>query len=177
MGRVYVPGSKLCWFLVFILIHTTLVFATGLLRNLNMGYAARDSGGWIGPGVFAASMVMVVVAWVAATPLTLRRPRLVQRVGFALIGPLQRLFEHVDTKPGRYSHEDISPYFWRNGAFPQTEGYRRLFDADDPRSGAANTRSPMGRLLLARRRTGRGLYYDAQPIEQMRNPSPCSPTT
>jgi hypothetical protein len=46
-----------------------------------------------------------------------------------LIGPLQRLFEHVDAKPGEYSEEDISSYFWRNGAFPQTEGYRRLFDS------------------------------------------------
>ena len=118
----------LCWFLVFILIHTTLVFTTGLLRNLNMGYAAQDSDSWIGFGIFAVSMVVVVVAWVAATPFTLRRPRLVQRLGFALIGPLQRLFEHVDTKPGEYSEKDISQYFWRNGAFPQTEGYRRQFD-------------------------------------------------
>ena len=120
----------LCWFLVVILIHTMLVFTTGLLRNLNMGYAAQNSDSWIGFGVFAASMVVVVVAWVAATPLTLRRPRLVQRLGFALIGPLQRLFEHVDTKPGQYSEEDISRYFWRNGAFPQTEEYRGLFDGD-----------------------------------------------
>jgi sulfoxide reductase catalytic subunit YedY len=119
----------LCWFLLFILIHTTLVFTTGLLRNLNIGYASRNSGSWVGFGVFAASMVVVAVAWVAATPITLRRPRRVQRLGFALIGPVQRLFEHVDTKPGEYSERDISPYFWRNGAFPQTEDYRRLFDS------------------------------------------------
>jgi hypothetical protein len=52
----------LCWFLLFILIHTTLVSTTGLLRNLNMGYAARDSDSWVGFGVFAASMVVVAVA-------------------------------------------------------------------------------------------------------------------
>jgi methionine sulfoxide reductase catalytic subunit len=120
----------LCWFLLFIVIHITLVFSTGLLRNLNMGFAARRSGDWIGFAVFAASMVVVAVAWVAATPITLRHPRLVQRVGFALIGPVQRLFEHVDTKPGEYTEEDISPYFWHNGAFPQTEEYRRLFESD-----------------------------------------------
>jgi sulfoxide reductase catalytic subunit YedY len=119
----------LCWFLLFILLHTTLVFTTGLLRNLNMGYAARNSVDWVGFGVFAGSMVVVAVAWVAATPVTLRRPRIVQRLGFALIGPVQRLFEHVDTKPGEYSERDISPYFWHNGAFPQTEEYRRLFDS------------------------------------------------
>jgi sulfoxide reductase catalytic subunit YedY len=119
----------LCWFLLFILLHTTLVFTTGLLRNLNIGYAARDSGDWVGFGVFAVSMVVVAVAWVAATPLTLRRPRLIQRIGFALIGPVQRLFEHVDAKPGQYGERDISPYFWHNGAFPQTDEYRRLFES------------------------------------------------
>jgi DMSO/TMAO reductase YedYZ molybdopterin-dependent catalytic subunit/thiosulfate reductase cytochrome b subunit len=119
----------LCWFLLFILLHTALVFTTGLLRNLNMGYAARDSGSWLGFGVFAASMVVVTVAWVAATPVTLRRPRSVQRVGFALIGPVQRLFEHVDTKPGEYSEQDISPYFWHNGAYPRSEEYRTLYDS------------------------------------------------
>lgn len=98
----------LCWFLLFILLHTTLVFTTGLLRNLNMGYTARNSGSWLGFGVFAASMVAVVIAWVAATPLTLRRPRLIQRLGFALVGPAQRLFEHVDADPGEYSERDIS---------------------------------------------------------------------
>jgi hypothetical protein len=87
-----------------------------------MGYAARNSGDWVGFGVFAASMVVVAVVWVAATPVTLRRPRLIQRLGFALIGPVQRLFEHVDTKPGEYSERDISPYFWHNGAFPQNGG-------------------------------------------------------
>ena len=48
----------LCWFLLFILMHTALVFTTGLLRNLNMGYAARDSGSWIGFGVFETLAVL-----------------------------------------------------------------------------------------------------------------------
>jgi methionine sulfoxide reductase catalytic subunit len=127
-------------------------------------------------------MVMVAVAWVAATPLTLRRPRLVQRVGFALIGPLQRLFEHVDAKPGEYSEEDISSYFWLNGAFPQTEGYRRLFD-----SGFADYRLRIHGLVEHEARwvvlyslgdgPEGGLYYEAHPIEQMRNRWPWSPTT
>ena len=84
----------LVWFLLFIVIHVTLVFTTGLLRNLNHIYAGRNDTGWLGFWLCAASMVVVIVGWVAATPLTLRHPRVVQRVGFALIGPAQRLFEH-----------------------------------------------------------------------------------
>jgi DMSO/TMAO reductase YedYZ molybdopterin-dependent catalytic subunit/thiosulfate reductase cytochrome b subunit len=117
------------WFVVFIIIHVTLVFTTGLLPNLNHIYADRNNSSWIGFGVFCVAMALMVAAWVAATPVTLRHPRMVQRVGFALVGPLQRLFQHVDAAPGEYRAKDVSPYFWHNGAFPRTESYQRLFDA------------------------------------------------
>jgi methionine sulfoxide reductase catalytic subunit len=118
----------LCWFLAFTFIHVTLVFATGVLRNLNHVYAGNDSRGWGGFGMFAVSMILLAVAWLAATPLTLRHPRWVQRVGYALIGPAQRLFEHLDAKPGTYTEKDVSPYFWHNGKYPETAEYRALFD-------------------------------------------------
>jgi methionine sulfoxide reductase catalytic subunit len=118
------------WFLLFIVMHVTFVFTTGLLRNLNHIYAGQNTGGWLGFSIFAASMVVMVIAWVAATPFTLRHPRIVQRAGFALIGPAQRLFEHVDAKPGQYGEKDISPYFWHNGAYPVSDEYQALYDAD-----------------------------------------------
>lgn len=118
----------LCWFLLFIVIHVALVFSTGMLRNLNHIYMGTNSTNWVGFGVFAASMAIVGAAWIAATPLTLRHPRWVQRAGYALIGPAQRLFEHVDAKPGTYSEKDISPYFWHNGRYPDSLEYRALFE-------------------------------------------------
>ena len=120
----------LVWFLVFIVVHVTFVFTTGLLVNLNHVYAGRTDGSWIGFWLFAASMVVVVVAWVAATPFTLRHPRVVQRVGQAIVGPVQHLFEHVDPKPGEYSEKDISPYFWHNGQYPDSDEYKALFDSN-----------------------------------------------
>ncbi len=120
----------LCWFLLFIVMHVTFVFTTGLLRNLNHIYAGRNDGGWLGFGVFAASMVVVIVGWVAATPLTLRQPRMVQRVGFALVGPAQRLFEHLDATAGQYTEADISPYFWHNGQYPDSAEYTALLDGN-----------------------------------------------
>jgi methionine sulfoxide reductase catalytic subunit len=118
------------WFLLFIAIHITLVFTTGLLRNLNHIYAGRNDDSWVGFWIFAISIAVFVVAWVAATPLTLRHPRVVQRVGFALIGPAQRLFEHLDATPGEYTEKDISPYFWHNGHYPDSDEYKALFDGD-----------------------------------------------
>lgn len=118
----------LVWFLFFILLHVTFVFTTGLLVNLNHVYAGRTDGSWVGFGIFAASMVVVIVGWVAATPFTLRHPRVVQRAGQAIVGPLQHLFEHVDPKPGEYTEKDISPYFWHNGVYPDSDEYKALFD-------------------------------------------------
>ncbi len=115
------------WFLLFIVMHVTLVFTTGVRENLNYMYASRSDDSWVGLWIFAASMVVVIVGWVAATPFTLRHPRTVQRIGFALIGPFQRLFEHVDAKPGQYTEDDISPYLWHNGKYPETNEYRALY--------------------------------------------------
>jgi thiosulfate reductase cytochrome b subunit len=120
----------LCWFVIFIVVHVTLVMTTGALRNLNHMYASQDDESWWGFGIFALSMVVVIVAWVAATPFTYRHPRVVQRVGFALIGPAQRLFEHVDSRPGQYTEKDISPYFWHNGKYPETPEYEQLERGD-----------------------------------------------
>jgi DMSO/TMAO reductase YedYZ molybdopterin-dependent catalytic subunit/thiosulfate reductase cytochrome b subunit len=116
----------LCWFIMFIVVHVALVLTTGALRNLNHMYSARDDDSWVGFWIFAASMAVMIAAWVAATPLTYRFPRKVQKVGYALIGPAQKMFEHIDAKPGQYSEKDISPYFWHNGKYPETEEYKTL---------------------------------------------------
>lgn len=80
------------WFLVFTVVHVTLVFATGALTNLNYITTGRDDEEWAGALLFGIGVIVIGVAWAAATPLTLRRPALVQRVGHALLGPLNRFF-------------------------------------------------------------------------------------
>jgi thiosulfate reductase cytochrome b subunit len=60
------------YFVLFIVAHVTLVLATGALRNLNHMYALRDDSTWLGLGIFAGSLVVMAVAWVAATPVVLR---------------------------------------------------------------------------------------------------------
>ena len=116
----------LCWFIMFIVVHVILVLTTGALRNLNHMYASRTTRPGSVSGSSPPRMVVMIVAWVAATPFTYRHPRVVQKIGFALIGPAQRLFEHIDSKPGQYTEKDISPYFWHNGKYPETEEYKQL---------------------------------------------------
>jgi hypothetical protein len=44
----------------------------------------------------------------------------IQRVGYALVGPFQRMLEQLDPKPGAFTEKDISPHHWRNGRLPET---------------------------------------------------------
>jgi methionine sulfoxide reductase catalytic subunit len=118
----------LVWFLVFIVMHVTLVFATGLQHNLNHIFAARNDGSWLGLWIFLVAMAVSGIAWAAATPFTLRHPRVVQRVGYGLVGPVQRAFEHLDAAPGEYADDDVSPYFWHNGKYPESTEYTALFE-------------------------------------------------
>ena len=60
------------YFVLFIIAHVTLVFATGALRNLNHMYGGRDDESWVGFWFFAGSLVLMALAWFAARPIILR---------------------------------------------------------------------------------------------------------
>ncbi|WP_397556802.1 cytochrome b/b6 domain-containing protein [Microbacterium alkaliflavum] len=59
------------YFVLFIIVHVTLVFATGALRNLNHMYASQDAVNWVGFWIFTASLVVIAAGWIAARPLVL----------------------------------------------------------------------------------------------------------
>jgi thiosulfate reductase cytochrome b subunit len=88
LNRVYpvewaraVHFPVMLYFVAFIVVHVTLVFLTGALRNLNHMYAASDADGWLGFWIFVASLVVIAAAWVAARP--------------SLLAPLAGLFGKV----------------------------------------------------------------------------------
>jgi thiosulfate reductase cytochrome b subunit len=60
------------YYVLFTIVHVTLVLATGALRNLNHMYGLSDAENWVGFWIFAASIVVMVAAWFAARPLLLR---------------------------------------------------------------------------------------------------------
>lgn len=80
------------WFLGFTIVHVALVLMTGAARNLNHITIGRDDGSWTGLAMFAVGVGALVGLWIVATPLTLRAPALVQRIGHAMLGPFKRLF-------------------------------------------------------------------------------------
>lgn len=60
------------YFVLFIIVHVTLVFTTGVLRNLGHMFGGRDDESWAGFWFFAAAIALVIVLWFAARPIILR---------------------------------------------------------------------------------------------------------
>lgn len=119
----------LIYFTVFIVTHVAMVFATGARENLNHMMRGVDDSSWGGVGVFLAAATVVGVAWILASPLTLRYPRRVQHAGRWITGWLSGAFERV--RPvANFSEKDISPYFWPNGTEPHSAEFRRLEAGD-----------------------------------------------
>lgn len=119
--------AVLLYFVCFILTHVAMVFSTGLLRNLNHIIRGVDDNSLWGLALFGIGMGVITVAWVLATPLTLRHPRAIQRVGRLITGGLNALFERF--KPvAEFEEKDISPHFWPNGTEPKSAEFQRLLD-------------------------------------------------
>ena len=60
------------FFVLFVIMHVTLVLTTGALRNLNHMYATNSGDSWLGFGIFAATLVLTVAAWIFAKPVFLQ---------------------------------------------------------------------------------------------------------
>ena len=115
----------LVWMLVFISIHTLMIFVTGFVENVNHMTLGTDTSSIAGVALYLLWMCVVVAFWLAASPLTLKHPRAVQRAGTVMVGWLKGLLERWKPR-ATYDAGDISSYFWVNGHLPTSEEYRRL---------------------------------------------------
>lgn len=115
----------LCWFVLFIVAHVSMIFITGLFRNLNHMFWGINSNLPLGFGVFCGAMVLVIVTWLLASPFTVKHARLVQKTGEVMVGWIKGLAEKWNVI-NQYSEKDIAPFFWPNGTLPKSEKYRSL---------------------------------------------------
>jgi DMSO/TMAO reductase YedYZ molybdopterin-dependent catalytic subunit/thiosulfate reductase cytochrome b subunit len=115
----------LVWMLSFIAIHTLMVFATGFVGNVNHITLGTDTNSYLGVALYLAWMAVVVIFWLVASPLTIKYPRTVQRVGTVTVGWLKKLLERWAPK-ATYTKDDITDYFWPNGTLPVSDEYRNL---------------------------------------------------
>jgi DMSO/TMAO reductase YedYZ molybdopterin-dependent catalytic subunit/thiosulfate reductase cytochrome b subunit len=117
----------LWWFLIFILIHVTLVFITGARANLNMMFAGLNDGSWRGIVIFVPAMALLALTWCLASPLTIRHARVVQRIGAFMARPFNSVTQWWDPS-SQLKEKDISPHFWLNGTLPQSAEFDSLVE-------------------------------------------------
>ncbi|MFB7109052.1 molybdopterin-dependent oxidoreductase [Streptomyces sp. NPDC056291] len=104
-----------------------MVWITGLLKNLNHITTGMNTDSWTGWWLYVIWMAIIVAVWWAASPLTLRYPRVVQKTGRFLIGWAKALLEYADPR-ATYPDKAISPFFWPNGTLPTSQEYANLRD-------------------------------------------------
>jgi len=115
----------LLWFVQFIAVHVAMVLITGVRRNLNHITVGNDSGGWEGTMIAAAAVLVLMAAWLWASPFTLKNARLVQRVGHHIVGWVKGLMEMWDPNT-QYKETDIAPFLWPNGLVPTSAEFTAL---------------------------------------------------
>ena len=113
------------WFVGFILAHGVMVFVTGIRQNTNHMFGGVDNASWAGFPLFVLAMIVLTIAWLLASPLTIRHARLVQRAGAFMIGWIMGLAESW-TPRSQLTKQDISPYFWLNGTMPNSREFDDL---------------------------------------------------
>lgn len=115
----------LLWFVQFIGVHITMVFLTGMRRNLNHITMGTDAYGWTGVIIAAFAITLLSVVWLWASPFTISNARVVQKVGRFMVGWIKGLMEYWDPK-AQYSEKDIAPFLWPNGLIPTSPEFETL---------------------------------------------------
>lgn len=67
-----IHNTVLVYYAAFIVVHVGLVLLTGVQRNLNHVYAARNDDSWMGLIMFGISIFVIAVGWVATQGVLLR---------------------------------------------------------------------------------------------------------
>jgi DMSO/TMAO reductase YedYZ molybdopterin-dependent catalytic subunit/thiosulfate reductase cytochrome b subunit len=116
-------------FVLFLVVHVTLVVMTGFARNMNHIVRGTDDQNTLGMVLGFVGIGVVFLSWVAAHYISWRHPHKLQHALKSVTYPMQlltldRLIPHEN-----YSEEDISPYFWPNGKMPVREEWKRLAES------------------------------------------------
>jgi thiosulfate reductase cytochrome b subunit len=86
------------WFAGFILAHGAMVFVTGIRQNTNHMFGGVDDASWTEFPLFVLTMAILTIAWLVASPYTIRHARLVQRAGAFVVGWVMGLAEGWDPR-------------------------------------------------------------------------------
>ncbi len=115
-------------FIIFIIIHTLLVLVVRFQNNIRDIVLGSHTGTSFGLALAVAisALVFVFAFYALSSWYSLRHKRQAQDALGAVVDPLRKLLLHHEASKQHYEKKDITPYFWVNGAPPDSEEYKKL---------------------------------------------------
>ena len=120
----------MCAFVIFLIVHVTMVAISGFVRNMNHIVVGTDDNRPIGVYLGLLGLLVIIAMNALANWLAWRRPRLVQHIAKAIVTPLMRLALDRPEPVAEFSRKEISPFFWANGRMPTCREWLALADND-----------------------------------------------
>lgn len=110
----------------FLVMHVTMVVATGFARNMSNIVMGTDDASLIGLFLGLVGIGLIVTVCCLAHWASWKHPRALQNlVGYIHASMRLLLFRHLAPR-AQFSKEDISPFLWPNGKMPATEEWQSL---------------------------------------------------
>jgi DMSO/TMAO reductase YedYZ molybdopterin-dependent catalytic subunit len=118
----------MCAFVLFTVVHVSLVVLTGFVRNMNHIVVGADDRRLTGVYLGLLGLGLIIAINALANWLAWRRPRLVQHAAKRVVTPVMRFLLDRPEPVAEFRPEDVSPYFWANGKMPTCDKWTALAD-------------------------------------------------
>ena len=116
-------------FILFFVIHMTMVAYTGLIQNLNAITIDSNGTEFIGFWLTVLAFLGGITLTIAANDFSWKYPGVLQKISALTVSPIMDLLFDRNVRV-QYKKKDISPYFWPNGSLPTSDEWLNL-KADD----------------------------------------------
>ena len=113
-------------YVIFIIVHVTLVALTGFMRNMNHIVIGADDRTPLGMILGFVGIGIVILCWIVAHYVSWKRPRSLQHMQRTISLPLLLATFNRVAPQQRYWLDEVSPHFWPNGKMPVRDDWRRL---------------------------------------------------
>ena len=113
-------------FVIFVVVHVTMVAITGFVRNMNHIVVGTDGSSLTGVYFGLAGIAVVFAVNAFANWLAWRQPQLLQHVAKAIVTPVMSFLLNRAAPQAEFRRKDISPFLWANGKMPTCEVWTRL---------------------------------------------------